>query len=559
MGQNDATSLSNDARLLSENGVYTESLRDATTTHPEKYVYKEHSWHGFRIYSFVPSFLPTSLRVPALGYLLAILLPLFIVLGMMFLTPISPYFLFADVLLLIVVLIMSLGWGTLPGLLAAGEGILLWILLILPPFLSLELRHMEHVYNVLISSIASLGLCLLLSQIQYTRQQAKKSRAELARVLLLAPVPVLMARGQAFRVVLLNPVMREQFGIGDIIGKPMKEAFADADFQEIITSLEHVMTTKESLSIHEYHISRSTTTNHIHKEYYLNLFFQPVSCLTGDTEDIILYAVDVTEEVLARDKIEHLLRELNAFLDVIAHELRTPLAAIKVSTQYTQHLLTRLQRILDQQDLSADGMKLVLKTHKYLDGTLQQAELQNRLIQDLLDAARLRDARLTLHPQPCNLIALLRSSLETQRRLYPERTITLTLPTEDEIVVMADPERVVQVFTNYLTNALKYSAPTAPVSVYVTWETSQVRVSVQDQGPGVTAEQQQRVWERFYRVPGIHVQSGSGVSLGLGLYICRTLVELQGGQVGLHSVPGEGSTFWFTLPAIQQINISSQS
>lgn len=551
MNHNNASSLFDDARHLAEKGVYTESLRDVTMTHPEKYAYKEHSWHGLRTYSFVPSFLPARLRVPFIGYLLALVLPLFIVLGKMFLTSIPSFFLFSDVLFLVVVLIVSLGWGTLPGLLAVAESIFLWILLILPPFLSLELRHLEHIYNVIISSVASLGLCLLLSQMQYTRQQARKTRAEFARVLLLSPVPLLMVRGKEFRVILLNPALRERFGLGNIIDQPMKEAFSDPAFHEIVHSLECVRSTKEPLCIHEYHVLLSTGAKQSHKEYYLNLFFQPVCCLTGNTEDIILYAVDVTEEVHARDKIEHLLRELNAFLDVIAHELRTPLTAIKASTQYTQHLLTRLQHILEQQNLPENGLKLVLKTSKYLEGTLQQTELQNRLIQDLLDAARLRDARLELHPQPCHLIALLRSSLETQRRLCPGRSITFNFPTEEEIVVMADPERVVQVFTNYLTNALKYSAPTAPVNVSVTRETSQVCVSVQDQGPGLNAEQQQRVWERFYRVPGVHVQSGSGVSLGLGLYICRMLVELQGGQVSLHSVPGEGSTFGFTLPAIQ--------
>ncbi len=107
-----------------------------------------------------------------------------------------------------------------------------------------------------------------------------------------------------------------------------------------------------------------------------------------------------------------------------------------------------------------------------------------------------------------------------------------------------------QVVNNYLSNALKYSEAARPVEVKVEIRDGVARVSVHDQGPGLSPEEQERIWERFYRVPGIQVQSGSGVGLGLGLHISRIIIERQGGSIGVESEQGKGSTFWFTLPCI---------
>jgi signal transduction histidine kinase len=84
------------------------------------------------------------------------------------------------------------------------------------------------------------------------------------------------------------------------------------------------------------------------------------------------------------------------------------------------------------------------------------------------------------------------------------------------------------------------------VGVYV--EGQEGRVWVRDQGPGLPPEECEHIWERFYRAPGIVIQSGSGVGLGIGLFICKTIVEHHQGQVGVQSTPGVGSTFWFGLP-----------
>jgi signal transduction histidine kinase len=107
------------------------------------------------------------------------------------------------------------------------------------------------------------------------------------------------------------------------------------------------------------------------------------------------------------------------------------------------------------------------------------------------------------------------------------------------------------VITNYLSNALKYSKADQPVTVMVDeGEDSQARVAVRDAGPGPPQAEQARVWERYPRIETVAVQSGSGVSLGLGLSISKAIIERHGGEVGVESTPGAGSTFWFTLPLL---------
>jgi signal transduction histidine kinase len=116
------------------------------------------------------------------------------------------------------------------------------------------------------------------------------------------------------------------------------------------------------------------------------------------------------------------------------------------------------------------------------------------------------------------------------------------------VPVVADAQRIGQVVTNYLTNALKYSPADRPIEVGLEVDAQQARVWVRDEGPGLPPEDQKHIWDRFYQAEGVAVQSGSGVGLGLGLHISRTIIGQHYGQVGVQSAPGHGSTFWFTLP-----------
>jgi hypothetical protein len=106
------------------------------------------------------------------------------------------------------------------------------------------------------------------------------------------------------------------------------------------------------------------------------------------------------------------------------------------------------------------------------------------------------------------------------------------------------------VVTNYLTNAIRYSSADQPIHIGLSIREDMARVWVRDQGPGLSAEAQKELWQRFHQVKDIPVQSGSGKGLGLGLYICQMLIAQHQGEVGVESTPGEGSTFWFTLPLV---------
>jgi signal transduction histidine kinase len=171
-----------------------------------------------------------------------------------------------------------------------------------------------------------------------------------------------------------------------------------------------------------------------------------------------------------------------------------------------------------------------------------------RFMSDLVEAAQLQRGQFTLAVRPCDLAQVVREVVEAQRAAGPERVLDLQMPEREEVMVRADAERVGQVVTNYLTNALKYTPPDSLVTVILGAEAGQARLSVRDQGPGIPLEEQAQIWEQFRRGRGAAAQSSATEGLGLGLYLCKQLIERQGGQVGLESLPGAGSTFWFRLP-----------
>jgi signal transduction histidine kinase/PAS domain-containing protein len=232
-------------------------------------------------------------------------------------------------------------------------------------------------------------------------------------------------------------------------------------------------------------------------------------------------------------------RRLDEFLGMTSHELRTPLTSIKGNTQLTVRQLKN----------SLQGFQ---KMHDMLESTERQIKLLDRLVDDLLDISRAQADHLELDLAVCELEEVIGIAIEEQRLAWPERTISLEKsPVGLTASVSADSGRLNQVITNYLTNALKYSAAESPIRVELSQEMGHVRVAVIDKGAGLARDEQAHIWERFYRAPGIEVLSTSHSSmkgLGLGLSICKMIIEEHHGNVGVASAPGEGSTFWFTLP-----------
>lgn len=255
------------------------------------------------------------------------------------------------------------------------------------------------------------------------------------------------------------------------------------------------------------------------------------------------------------------LREANQrmeeFLGIASHELRTPLTTIKANVQLAMRRLNATAQ--EPEALAEVAAGRINAARDMLERADRQVSVLNRLVGDMIDISRIRTGKMQIYlrPEPCDLVGIVRKAVREQRKAAPKRSIVMTKLPDEVVPVIADPDRIAQVLNNYLTNALKYSAADKPVEVRLEIEKQVARVSVRDEGPGLPIEEQAHIWESFYQAPGVRVLSGSGIGLGLGLHISQMIIKRHQGQTGVHSAPGEGSTFWFTLPLAHKSDAST--
>jgi len=237
------------------------------------------------------------------------------------------------------------------------------------------------------------------------------------------------------------------------------------------------------------------------------------------------------EEVGALESARRLLEMQEDFIATISHELRTPLGFIK---GYTTTLL-RKDTNWDE-DTRREFLQIIDEETDHL----------NELIENVLESARLQSNTLPMRFQPVRLDALIRDTLVRSQARYKDMQIRLDFSIAPTI--SADSVRIAQVLENLFSNANKY-APGAPVTIYLTQLKDFYRIRFVDAGTGIPPEYAANLFQRFYRVPG---QGGSGS--GLGLFICKQIIEAHNGKISVESTLGKGTTFVIDLPITNQIS-----
>lgn len=248
-----------------------------------------------------------------------------------------------------------------------------------------------------------------------------------------------------------------------------------------------------------------------------------------------LYAAELEE---TNQRLEDANQMKDRFLSIASHELKTPITTIRGQAQLM------LRRIAKKSTDNLDGVETTLERINEQTGRLTM------LIDELLDVSSMRAGKAHLNLRSCDVGELCREVIEDQR-LLSSRKIALTVP-EDPLIIQVDVDRLSQVLLNLVSNAIKYSPEHSAIEVEVSMkqEEQHICISVRDHGHGIPKDQQEHIFDTFYRTPD--AQSSAKRGLGLGLAITKDIVERHNGRIWVDSEQGKGSTFTVELPLVAQ-------
>lgn len=247
-----------------------------------------------------------------------------------------------------------------------------------------------------------------------------------------------------------------------------------------------------------------------------------------DGPSYLAIMLDITE----RKEIERLKQE---FVSMISHDLRTPLTSIQI-------FLNMLSRG-SFGTLSETGMKKA-------DMADRNASRLINLVNDLLDIEKMESGQLQLNREPVGLTTAIERSIESVKAFADKSAITLLVKESSDRQILADSDRLVQVIINLLGNAIKFSPRGGTITVATFNDADNICLQVIDQGRGVPAHLRQAIFERFKQVEAKDATEKKGT--GLGLAICKAIIVQHGGEIGVESEEGKGSTFWFKLPVLRE-------
>ncbi|MCC0178305.1 HAMP domain-containing protein [Waterburya agarophytonicola K14] len=325
------------------------------------------------------------------------------------------------------------------------------------------------------------------------------------------------------KVIALNPAAGEIVKVKPILA--VDNHFLDVfNNQKFYQYLQETITTGKALNLKE--SENVLTLNRGETTQYYQFQINPVINKNKQTLGGIVLLQDIT-------KLRELDRLKSDFVDTASHELRTPLTGMAMS-------LSMLQEMAESK-LSDSEMELVTTANEDV------ARLSS-LVNDLLDLSKIESGRIDLDFVPLDVEFLFSKAIATLKVQAEDKQISLHSKLPNPVKVRADPNKILWVLTNLIANAIRYTQTGGEINLRAKQHQEQLYISVQDNGAGIPREYTSKIFDKFVQVENQESLGGSG----LGLAICKEIVKAHGGTIWVDSIFGEGSTFTFTLPIVNE-------
>ncbi|WP_343522396.1 PAS domain-containing sensor histidine kinase [Pedobacter sp.] len=353
-----------------------------------------------------------------------------------------------------------------------------------------------------------------------SKMEAAKSEERFRSVLFDIPMATAYYETENIIISLANDEMLRVWGKDrSVIGKTVEEVIPELNVCPLTSILKEVY--RSGITYHADQEEVRLRIGDQEEKRWFNSTYKPLKDSNGEVYAIIHASMDVTKQV-------QLQQQKDEFLGIASHELKTPVTSIKAYAQVLERMIRN------------EGDEKKANMVRKMD---QQLNRLTGLIGDLLDVTKIQSGKMTFNPVEFDFDTAVEEITGEMQHISSKHRIICDLTSR--AVVYADKERIGQVITNFLSNAIKYSADADEINVATFTHDEEVILSVKDYGIGISEDMQHLVFDQFYRVGGNLQHTYPG--LGLGLYISAEIIKNEGGRIWVESTVGQGATFFFAL------------